>query len=287
MRMKLFVAVVINMVLVASACGSLIDANGKVTDWDLTPFSQPNQADVQGPTMWSTIQNGYSPINYPSGIGHVPSPGGTTGEKYDLEEMHVRLTDTAMQVLVVTSSPLTADSSGTTIYLGDLFIQADDAWFGVVTQDAGRGLAAGAIYRLNGCGDVVALQPGSQSYAGNNTLVENDYGPPATIRDIAGPWAVSGGIDPGQWLGTATLETATFDYGGAEDGTFLIQYTLDPALLGFEDPAILATKITWGCGNDVIRVQGVEAPHTPEPATIGMLLVGVALTYLGRRRTTA
>jgi hypothetical protein len=285
MRFSLPVAVLVNLFILGSALGSLIDENGNVeSGWGLRPFSQPNQSDVLGETIWSTIQNDYSPIKYPSGVGHVPSPGGSTGEGFDLEEMHVRFTGTQMKVLVITSSPLVQTVGGQNYYLGDLFIEADGVQFAVVTQSANQGLAAGSIYRLNGAADVVALQPASQSYAGNNTLVENDYGPPATIRDIAGPWAIDDMIDTSQLIGTAAIDTASFNYGGKEDGTFVIEYAFDPHVLGLDDPAILTTKITWGCGNDVIRVRGTDVPHTPEPTTIGLLIFGSVLTYLGRRR---
>jgi hypothetical protein len=284
MRFKLLVAVLVNLFIVGGALGGLIDEAGNVgSGWGLRPFSQPNQSDVLGETMWSTIQNDYSPIKYP-GIGHVPSPGGSTGEGFDLEEMHVRFTETQMKVLVITSSPYAKAVGGTNYNLGDLIIEADGVQFGIVTQSANQGLAAGAIYRLNGAADVVALQPAPQSYAGNNSLVENDYGPPAKIRDIAGPWAVDDMIDTSQLIGTAAIDTASFNYGGKEDGTFVIEYTLDPSVLGLDDPAVLTTKIAWGCGNDVIRVQGVSAPRTPEPTTIGLLIFGSVLTYLGRRR---
>ncbi len=284
MRFKLLVAVLASLFIVGSAMGALIDESGNVgSGWGLRPFSQANQSDVLGDTMWSTIQNDYSPINYPS-LGHVPSPGGSTGEGFDLEEMHVRFTETQMRVLVITSSAYAKAVGGTNYNLGDLMIEADGVQFGIVTQSANQGLAAGSIYRLDGAADVVALQPAPQSYAGNNTLVDNDYGAPARIRDIAGPWAVDDMIDTSQLIGVAAIDTASFNYGGKEDGTFIIEYSFDTSVLGLGDPAFLTTKIAWGCGNDVIRVQGVTAPHTPEPTTIGLLIVGSVLTYLGRRR---
>jgi len=76
---------------------------------------------------------------------------------------------------------------------------------------------------------------------------------------------------------------STFDYGGAENGTFLLEYTLDRSLIGLPDPNQLTAKMAWGCGNDVIRVRG-ETPTVPEPATLVLLAAGLALVRLARRR---
>lgn len=285
MRKHFILAAALTAMMATGAQAMLMDSSGNIVDWGLTPFSLQNQSDVQTGNTWSTISNDYSPINYP-GIGHQPSPGGTTGEPYDLEEMHMRVTGSQLQVLVVTSSALSVPSSAGTLYLGDLFLTVNNERFGIVTQHANQNLAAGAVYRINGDADTVILQQQSNSYAGNNTLVDNDYGDPATIAQVSGPWAVKGGIGAGQWVGNADLSTATFNYGGREDGTFLIEYRmdLDTLGLGLLDTLDLTTKITWGCGNDVIRVHGVDTPTTPEPATLALLAAGAAMTWITRRR---
>jgi len=284
MHRKLVIAVVVHLLLASAAFGGLVDGLGNVPDWGITPFSQPNQSDTFDGALWLTIENDYSPINYPSGVGHQASPGGSTGEMFDLEEMYVRVTQTQTQVLVITSSGLSTEAAGNTWYLGDLMIQAGSERFGIVTQSATQGLTAGAIYHINGDADLEGLQDHPSSYRGSTVVVENDYGPDATIPQIAAPWAVSGSIDAGQLIGAATIDTDSFDYGGKEDGTFLIQYAFDTGVLGLDEPTELTTKITWGCGNDVIRVKGVNSPYIPEPATFGMLLVGAFLTYVARRR---
>lgn len=285
MRKKLFLAAMVNLFLVGAALGGLlVDGTGQVTAWGITPFSRPNQMDTFNGTLWMTLSNDYSPVQYPSGVGHVPSPGGSTGEAFDLEEMYVRIGQGQAQVLLVASSGPSLEAVGSTWYLGDLMIEAGGKPFAIVTQSGSQGLAAGAIYRINGQADVVSLQNRPRSYYGSTTVVANDYGPDATVPEIAGPWAVSGAIDASQLVGTAGIDTDSFSYGGDEDGTFLIQYTFDTSVFDLESPMELLTKITWGCGNDVIRVKGVESPHVPEPATIGMLLIGSILTMLARRR---
>ncbi|MBN2581868.1 MAG: PEP-CTERM sorting domain-containing protein, partial [Planctomycetes bacterium] len=170
---------------------------------------------------------------------------------------------------------------GTTMLLGDLFLELGGQTYGVVTQSASQGLGAGGVYQVMSESDVQVLQPGNRSYYGTTYTRENDYGPDATIPEIAGPWAVSGSIDAGQQVGIASIETALFDYGGSENGTFLIEYTLDLALFGDCLPGSTANAhVTWGCGNDVIEV---ETTMIPEPATMALLGFGVLGLILRRK----
>ncbi|MFO8013513.1 MAG: PEP-CTERM sorting domain-containing protein [Phycisphaerae bacterium] len=283
MRRTLAVAVTIHL-LAGAAVAGLVDGSGQVIGWGVTPFTQPNQASAYDDGVWRTIANDYAPINYPS-VGYRPSPGGSTGEGFDLEELYVRPGETSVDVLLVASNDPSANAVGNTWYLGDLMLTLDGRTFGIVTSDVQEGLAAGSVYRLDGTGDVTGLQVHSRSYRGDGRLRPNDYGPDATIPDIMGGFAVSGDIDPGQLLGTAGVQTDIFDYGGVEDATHLLLYTFDPAILGLsEAPEDWLAQVAWGCGNDVIRVEGSDEPHVPEPATVAMLACGVALTWWTRRR---
>ncbi|HET6441469.1 MAG TPA: hypothetical protein VFH53_03755, partial [Phycisphaerae bacterium] len=219
----LAVAVVTCLSLTVPALGMIIDGSGKVTDWGVTPFTLPNQANQFQNGLSFTISNNYSPISYP-GIGHEPSPGlASGGEASDVEEMYLRFSNNQLQILTVASSAA-VPAYGNTFYLGDVFVTLGGQQFGIVTQAANQGLDAGAVYQISGTGDVVTLQTGTGSYYGSTALVANDYGPSATIPSIAGPWAVKGTIDSSLFLGSAMVNTATFNYGGAENGTFLFEY---------------------------------------------------------------
>jgi hypothetical protein len=284
MRKTLVLATIITLALASGAFGMLMDSSGNVTDWGVTPFSLPNQSNMSNGALWSTISNDYSPIAYP-GIGHVPSPGGATGETFDLEEMHLRITDTQVQVLAVTGAAFSKYAAGQTWYLGDLFVTVGGRQYGIVTQSGSQGLAAGGVYRIDGSTDFVALQPGGGGYASNTTPVANDYGPNALIRDVAGPWAVAAGIDASQLVGSAVIDWDTFNYGADESGTFLIEYAIDLALFGVAaDQMPMFAHMTWGCGNDVIEVHG-NPPYVPEPATMALLALGAAATWWSRRRS--
>ena len=283
MKWQFAVAVVLGFVMCSAGFADVIDVNpstGEVTGWGVTPFSQAGPASGTSGGVAYTLQNDYAPIKYPSGVGRVPSPGlSAGGELIDLEEMYVRRTGDQVQVLVVTSTAYVAVFSGVDYYLGDLFLTADGERYAMVTQSASEGLAAGSVYRIDSDADVVQLQAGGRSYAGSTTLCENDFGPPATVPELAGPWAVDGDIDAAQLLGGGSIATATFDYGGSEDGTFLVEYTLDLSLFGPADPTSVDAHMTWGCGNDVIEVRDIAVP---EPAT--MALVGLGLGVMVVRR---
>jgi len=287
MRFKLGIAVLVSFIMCTVTFADVIDVNpstGEVIGWGVTPFSQAGPASGTSGGVAFTLQNDYSPIKYPSGVGRVPSPGlSAGGELIDLEEMYVRTTSGTMQVLVVTSSAYVATFSGVDYYLGDLFLTADGQQYAMVTQSASEGLAAGSFYRIDGAGDIVQLQAGSRSYAGSTTLCENDFGPPATVPELAGPWAVDGGIDAAQLLGSGSIATATFDYGGTEDGTFLIEFTMDLSLFGPTAPLNADTHMTWGCGNDVIEVRDVLVPEPATMALMGLGLGAMAIRRFGRK----
>ncbi|MBM4018627.1 MAG: PEP-CTERM sorting domain-containing protein [Planctomycetes bacterium] len=284
MRSKWFLPAFLAAVLAPSAGGMIIDSSGNIIDWGITPFSQPNGSDIHSGSLWATIQNNYAPISYP-GVGREPSPGVTRGgEQYDLEELYLRIQDHQVQLLVITSSAWSTQAWGNTVYLGDMFLTIDGQEFGIVTQQANAGLAQGAIYRLDSSGDTKGIQQQAGSYYNSTTLVANDYGPSATIPDIIGPWAVSGSIDPDQLLGTASMSWATYNYGGAENGTFILEYAFSGDLLGLLNPGDLTAQISWGCGNDVIRTDGPTVPVVPEPATVLLVAAGGTFVYLTSRR---
>ncbi|HOI53999.1 MAG TPA: PEP-CTERM sorting domain-containing protein [Phycisphaerae bacterium] len=278
MSTRLIIAAGLSVLLAGVASADLVnDATGEVNGWGVTPFSIGGV--VRTPMF--TLENDYAPINYPYGIGYVPSPGGSDGEDVDLEEMHLRVTATQLKVLVVTSGSA-ATFSGQTFYLGDLFLTLDGQRYGVVTQSASRGLAAGSVYRIDSADDVAALQGGSRSYLNDTHICTNDYGAAARVVQIAGPWAVDSDIDPAQRLGTAGIVTDTHNYGKKEDGTFLVEYTVDLSLVGGMPQAVNA-HMTWGCGNDVIEL---NSTIVPEPATVALLGFGMGLIVVRRRKAS-
>lgn len=264
-----------------TANAMLLDGSGVVTDWSVTPLMTTGSVTGVTAGRHFTLNNDYAPIDYPS-VGRVPSPGGSTGERFDLEEMHVRVTPNTAQVLVVLSGGLSENAAGTDWLLGDLFFEADGTRYAVATQDAGRtNVSAGDVYRIDSAADTRVLQDASRGYLNNTNLRANDFGPDDTVANVAGPWMIDDAIDAGQLMGSATLDTAMFDYGGDEDGTRLMEYTIDLTALGgmFSD---FTAHLAWGCGNDVIRVSGTNVTPVPEPASLALLAMGAAAVV--RRR---
>ena len=258
-------------VTAGSASALTVNGAGMVEGWNVTPFTQPN-GEYQDDDLYSVRMNNYSPINYP-GVGHLPSPGGTTGEKFDLEEMHVRHDGSIVQMLLVLSSPMQAVASGTTYSLGDILLDIDgDELFdlGMVSQTGNAGLLAGGLYDIN---ELKRLQNIPGSY--------RDHALEAEI----GPWAVK----TGTLLGQTAIESATHSYGGAENNTWLYQYTFDLTAAGGM-PLSLGFHLVWGCGNDVIEgtyyppiIPPNDPPVSamPEPATA--LLGGLGLAAIWSR----
>lgn len=258
----------------------VIDGTGHVTDWGLSPqlSGATNSVNQVAGNRFFTLGNNYAPIDYP-GVGKLPSGG----EPWDLEEMHVRFNANSIQVLTVISSGVAFDAHGSTFRLGDLFIATGGQRYGVVTQSGNTGLGAGSVYLINSSSDYLKLRPGSDSYLGWSNLVQNDYGAPDTIENLAGPWAVANTISSSQLLGSATIATSTFNYGGVENGTTFVEYTfgnLTPEFVAALGGQSFTVQQTLSCGNDSIKVTGV----VPEPASVMLVAMGLGVIGWRRRR---
>jgi hypothetical protein len=262
-----------------SASALTVDGTGKVLDgWNVTPFtvtSAPVQSTTNGITGY--YQNNYSPINYP-GVGHVPSPGGSTGKEFDLEEMYVRQTGTVVNMLLVAASGYTATADGTTYHLGDVLLDLNgDGTYdaGLVSQNFNAGLVAGGLY--SGI-TTQRLQNISGSYYGTST------------EAAIGPWAVGSGTLRDQ----EAISQTTYNYGGGNGLTYLTAFSFDLSKIPGALPTSLTFHLDWGCGNDVISgtytvtpVVGSPAPGVPEPITAGLSGLGLgalALAALRRRK---
>lgn len=237
-----------------AAEGLAVRPDGAVVGWDIQPFTRDNGSiiDVR---EGHTIANDYAPIAFP-GIGRVPSPGNGRGEAYDLEEMHIEREGATLRVLVVTSSAFVAEGRW---LLGDLFIEAGGQRLAVATQPGGRPLEAGAIHPADADAALQRLQPGEHGHLDDPRRLVNDFGGKATVGRIVGPWRLDAAVANGQPLGRAAIRTARHDYGGVEDETFLIEYTIDLDALGLADYRTFTARIGWGRGSDVITA-GIGGP---------------------------
>lgn len=258
--------------IAASAQALVVGSGGVVSDWGVTPFS--SWAAPAG--TWGTggTQNNYSPVNYP-GVGHVPSPGGATGERFDLEAFYARIQGSNFQVLLVTSSPLQnyLSSYNYTYRLGDVFINTDadpDSEFALIAQDThGSGFAAGQLRSVSSTYGIISGHGG--------------YGGTPAVANIVNPWT----LRTGDLMAAGSFASASYTYAAESNhATWLYEWSAPFASLGMAAGSQFRLHVTQECGNDLIELSGTippppPPPPIPEPGTA--LLAGVALAALGRR----
>ncbi len=222
--------------------------------------------------------NNWSPVNYPNGIGHQPSPGqlGENGEKFDLEGLFVAVDDSAIHIALTNSFGTSAYSTGwsQSFGLGDLFIGVNGTSFAYALRFADSGLWS--VSSSNG----ITNRPGT--YFNN----------PA-IRNQVGPWTIASGTRLGDvgfsityWPG---LESNPIP--GGNGNTYILEWTIDRSLL----PTLSAGDTlylhnTLECGNDLIETSylipsGTSPAAVPEPSTFALLLPGLAILAALRSRS--
>ncbi|MCC5831354.1 MAG: PEP-CTERM sorting domain-containing protein [Phycisphaeraceae bacterium] len=284
MKSKALMAAGIVALAGSTASALTLDASGTVLDWDITPFTGVSPGtETHANGVRSFYQNNYSPISYP-GIGNVPSPGGLVGERFDLEEMHVRQQGSRVEMLLVRSSPFSASASGSTFLLGDILLDSTGNGgfdYGVVSQNANTGLETGGFYSV---AETARLQNMPGSYYGH------------ALESEIGPWAIASG----SLLGQEDLVTTSCNYPG-EPNTWLTVFAFDLEWMAVV-PESLTFSLVWGCGNDKITgsfavssFDSQDPPDQPpqiegaipEPTTAllaFMALAGGGLAGMRRRR---
>lgn len=220
--------------------------------------------------------NNWSPIDYPYGIGHLPSPGYISegGEKFDLEGFHAAISGSTLFMSMTSSFVDSVYSTGwkTWYRQGDIFINVDGGdW------DYALDVSANQLVRVD-----------SWNYITDKT---GSYYDDALIRDAAGAFEVASGTS---LTGAAYVHTY---YAGLEtnplapstyQGTHVMEWGVDLSGLSAGDIAALSGgtlqfHATLECGNDLIE-QGMNP--IPEPGTLMLLGLGMAgLAFRLRRRT--
>lgn len=137
----------------SSSFGLSFEPDGTVTGWDVKPFSSmvgSPGTETHANGVFSLYNTGYSPISYP-GIGNVPSPGGGTGKRFDLQEMHVRQSGSLVEMLLVRNSAFEASAHGHTFTLGDLLLDTtgDGSFDHGVASTSINGLTTGGFYSID------------------------------------------------------------------------------------------------------------------------------------------
>ncbi len=217
--------------------------------------------------------NNTAPIEYPYGVGYLPSPGytGEGGEGYDEEGFFVAFDDDYMYLALTNSFGMAATSSsfGTVLRQGDIFF--------------GYGGAKNTFAIDVSTGDLRLVD--TWSYIED---IDGSYYDHIPTRLRIGAFEVLTGDALGSanqnltfWEGLEASPLLPDKTGG---DTYVFEWRIDRTILGWNGASDIFFHTTLGCGNDLIEY--TYYPGVPEPATMILLGLGIlGAGFVARRKS--
>jgi len=209
--------------------------------------------------------NNTAPIEYPYGVGYLPSPGPLSegGEKFDLEGLFVNFDDDFLYVALTNSFGMSATSSswGSTFFQGDIFFG-----FGGEMNTFAIDVSTGNLVSVDAWSYIQDLDG---SYYDNVTIRERI----GAFEAVMSPELGSANQVLTFWDGLETNPLLPDATGG---DTYVFEWKISRDLLGWNGASNIFFHSTLGCGNDLIEY---DYAAIPEPGT--MILLGLGLFGAG------
>jgi len=250
MKMKLFAVLTIMLLGASPSFGSF---SWQMYDFGTGPFDANNNT---------------APIDYPYGIGELPSPGllGEGGEKFDLEGFHFATEGNTVHLALTNSFGYSAYSTGwnQSYRLGDIFFGFDGQKYQYAID-----VSEGKLYEVESYVGIPDKPGTYYNYSG--------------IRNAVGAWQIGSGRYLGDVANTMTFwdDLETNPLMGSGD-TYVWEFAFDASMLGgFSGANTISFHNILECGNDMM-----ESSYglVPEPTTIILFGLGLLGAGVARRR---
>ena len=292
MKRALFVGSIVFFLSCSAVWADLASEFGGFTYVDEVGVSglQSSNGATKLPTSMFTL--GGDRVSYPSGVGTVPSPGGTTGKNFDQGILGVKTEGGNLVVKLAGGlNPETGywSSDWSSRYgQGDVFLTVDDGAAGVQN-----------FALLSGWGDNVHLGKSSETYYNQAQAFHADYEGFLVELTSAGDVVLTSGAgtyppassspagldyrifaQDGTGIGSANLQS-----GSVVDGqTWYIQtWTIPLSWLTTDSVFTLGLHAATSCSNDQIGMVTDIVTPVPAAAILGMLGLSVAGWRLRKR----